>query len=645
MKMAAKVSKWVVLAVAGTLVLGLTGCGGDSEEAASADWLQQNGYEINTTDYLLAAEAGDLEAIELLREGGIAVDARDETSGDTALIRAAGTGQMEAIRHLLSEGAEVGLVNKVGRSALLLAAQEGHTEVVRLLLSYGADPAVKDSEGWNALTAAAYQGRDGVVEVLAGKMKGELDDAMLVASLQGHSGVVDQLLNRGAYVNTRSDGGQTPLMLAAKGGHLNVVQMLLQNGANPYALDRSDSTAAHLAKRGGHDAVAEFLLNPENGISTSAEQVERELVEASDVKSSIDGVVLQMPTGNEGTPDGYEVAGDGGGDQGLATTSNTPENATSAAAAANNAGDTEILAATTSITAAPASGKAHSGTAPMNHSADATPTSDVATESNAPKSPLDSMRMETYREKPLPVMLTSVEGETAEVRVLSKPELAASATSGGASASGAPSMMTGRPGSEAAATPTATATSGNTSVAASPGATRRLNAAANAANAAGFGGVPQQPVTAPGSSPSRATPPVAATAAADRESVQVHAGEMIAGTNYRVSGVSTKFVSSKEGKGKMVDVSEMTVEDTATGEKHMLVKNVPGRSADVYAVVMMQPGDQRYVVHEKDKFSAVNSRDQQEQFEVLEIRPTQVLIENLATRQVVTIERDRVAMQ
>jgi hypothetical protein len=89
----------------------------------------------------------------------------------------------------------------------------------------------------------------------------------------------------------------------------------------------------------------------------------------------------------------------------------------------------------------------------------------------------------------------------------------------------------------------------------------------------------------------------------------------------------------------------MTVENTDTGEKHLLVKGVPGRSQDTYAVVSMPPGDQRYVVHERDRFTAVNRSDQVEEFEVLEIRPTQVLIENLETREIVTIERDGVAMR
>ena len=598
-------SKWAVLAVAGALMF--TGCGSDdSEEAASADWLQENGYSVTTKDYLLAAEAGDLQAVELMRAGEIAVDARDEASGDTALIRAAGTGQMEMIRHLLSEGADVGSTNKAGRPALTMAAQEGHTEVVRLLLSYGADPTVKDKDGWNALTAAAFQGREGSVEVLAGKMKDDLDDSLLVASLQGHPGVVDQLLNRGAYVNTRSDGGQTPLMLAAKGGHLNVVEMLMSNSANPYALDRNDNTAATLAKRGGYGEVAEYLLQPENATQSSPEEAAKELVESSDADASIDGVVLMVPDAPNGeTPDGYELADAAGvgisenGEPQPIVDGDEASIADGSAVVAETTADTtvnEVVDGETPASAATAAGGA-------------SPSAANETKAEAERSPLLSMRMESYREKPLPVMLSAVEGDSAEVRVLSRPAASPNSTS----------KPTSAPVSRTAPKSSAAASRVNAAIANTTGAASTVT--------------PTNPTAAAAIAPSRP------------DTVRVREGEMIEGTNYRVTTVDTKFVSSKEGKGQLTDVSQMTVENTATGEKHLLVKDVPGRSAETYAVVTMEPGEQRYVVHENDKFSAVNNRDKMEEFQVLEIRPTQVLIENLSTRKVVTIEREGVAMR
>jgi ankyrin repeat protein len=635
-------SKWAVFAAAGALIF--TGCGGDdSEEAASADWLQQNGYSVTVNDYLLAAEAGDLQAVELMRTGGIAVDAGDEASGDTALIRAAGTGQMEMIRHLLSEGADVALTNKAGRPALTLAAQEGHTEVVRLLLSYGADPAVKDKDGWNALTAAAFQGREGAVEVLAGKMKDDLDDSLLVASLQGHPRVVDQLLNRGAYVNTRSDGGQTPLMLAAKGGHLNVVEMLMSNSANPYALDRNDNTAATLAKRGGYGEVAEYLLQPENASQSSPEEAAQELVESSDADASIDGVVLMVPDAPNGeTPAGYELA-DAAGEE--ISENGEPQPVVDGEAANAAEDSTPVAGATVDNAVDGATPSLASDAAPVIASADdeavvraavAASASADGTEAaadadaEAERSPLHSMRMESYREKPLPVMLSSVEGDSAEVRVLSRPSSSPKAASQPTSISN--SNLASKP----APISTASTVPQSTTVPQSSAAAARVNAAITNATGASL---PAAPAAASTSASNESI------ASSSPGTIRVREGEIIEGTNYRVASVDTKFVSSKEGKGQLTDVSQMTVEDTATGEKHLLVKDVPGRSAVTYAVVTMQPGSQRYVVHENDKFSAVNNRNKTEEFQVLEIRPTQVLIENLSTRKVVTIEREGVAVR
>jgi len=634
-----------MLAVAGSMFV--VGCGGDSEEESTANWLQENGYELTVKDYLLAAEVGDLKAVELFRGHGITVDERDVDTGDTALIRAAGTGEMEAVRHFLSEGAEVTAVNRSGRPALILAAQEGHPEVVRLLLSHGADLNVKDKDGWNALTAAAYQGRDGVTEVLAGKMPDQLDDALLVASLQGHGGVVDQLLNRGAYVNTRSSADQTPLMLAAKAGHLDVVEMLLRQGANPYALDRNEGTAANLAKRAGHAEVAEFLLHPQDLSPTRVEDATEELNEIADAKKAIDGAILELPPLEGDLPLSDELVDADRGESTLAdgeTAGNSVAGTAQLATSGSATGSTFTSADTARVTV-----DVKESIAPATVEGPATKSAGPGVDAAATSEPVKTAAVSVAATAAQKSVETAIEGTNA--------------TAGALTTAGQPDVASPVSKTSAPATPSLTA------------ATANRSAEVSASK------VEEEP-TVPAKSPLdgmkmeryRETPlPVMLTNVEGGEAevrmlatavpgvkgangaaavnlgeeptrVKVREGEMIDGTAYRVASVETKFVSSKEGKGELVDVSQMTVENTQTGEKHLLVKDVPGRSANTYAVVTMQPGNQRYVVHEHDRFIAVNSRDQNEEFQVLEIRPTQVLIENLKTRRVTTVEHDGVAM-
>ena len=84
--------------------------------------------------------------------------------------------------------------------------------------------------------------------------------------------------------------------------------------------------------------------------------------------------------------------------------------------------------------------------------------------------------------------------------------------------------------------------------------------------------------------------------------VLVEQGAIIPGTDYRVQEVTTRFVSSKEGKGRMVDVSRVKIEDTKKGSTHILVKDVRGQTSDTYAILTAPGSQYRYVVKAGDVF-------------------------------------------
>ena len=126
------------------------------------------------------------------------------------------------------------------------------------------------------------------------------------------------------------------------------------------------------------------------------------------------------------------------------------------------------------------------------------------------------------------------------------------------------------------------------------------------------------------------------------EPVKVEQGNIIPGTTYQVEEVTHKMVNSKEGKGKLVDVSQVKVKDTRTGSSHLLVKDVSGSTSDSYAILAAPGSDYRYVVKTGDTFRTdqpgVGVRD----YQVLDIRPTGVVIKDITTGQVMTVARDGV---
>lgn len=58
-----------------------------------------------------------------------------------------------------------------------------------------------------------------------------------VAASHGHDGIVAMLIERGAEIDARANGGITALHLAAAGGHVGVIELLLSAGADREAID------------------------------------------------------------------------------------------------------------------------------------------------------------------------------------------------------------------------------------------------------------------------------------------------------------------------------------------------------------------------------------------------------------------------
>ncbi|MFO0754572.1 MAG: ankyrin repeat domain-containing protein [Thermodesulfovibrionales bacterium] len=93
-----------------------------------------------------SAGRGDLEEVKKLLAEGADVNCRD-TIGWTPLIKAAWMGHLHVVRYLLEQGAEIDRQNDFGYTALMSAISSGHHPVVHYLLERGADVSLKDKYG------------------------------------------------------------------------------------------------------------------------------------------------------------------------------------------------------------------------------------------------------------------------------------------------------------------------------------------------------------------------------------------------------------------------------------------------------------------------------------------------------------------
>ena len=104
-------------------------------------------------------QTGNLENVRLLVEQGADLDQVD-SSGWSPLFWASYGGQLEIAQYLVEQGSTMDKATNYG------AASNGHLEVVRYLLEQGADKEKANQLGWTPLHRAAYMGRLEVAKLL-----------------------------------------------------------------------------------------------------------------------------------------------------------------------------------------------------------------------------------------------------------------------------------------------------------------------------------------------------------------------------------------------------------------------------------------------------------------------------------------------
>ena len=120
-------------------------------------------------------------------------------------------------------------------TALMRASFDGYTAIVDALLSSGVDVNARNRYGRTALYASLHR--------------------------KGHEEIVKLLLLHGADVNAITNDGETALMFASEKGHGEIVDLLLSSGANANPKTNDGRTALMVALGNGDDAIVNLLLS------------------------------------------------------------------------------------------------------------------------------------------------------------------------------------------------------------------------------------------------------------------------------------------------------------------------------------------------------------------------------------------------
>jgi ankyrin repeat protein len=202
-------------------------------------------------DFALVAAASVPEShasIDLL----VAHGGNVRTSGPayTALMAAAGNGDVDAVNCLLDHGADVKVKTPTGFTALVAAALSGNAKVVDLLLRRGADPnAVAELERGILQTPAGVAASMGHAECLQLLMAagadvnvqgGPFNHCALLGAATTPSKETVHLLLAKANVNATDWNGNTALDWAARRGETDIVKMLRKAGARSKPISHGD---------------------------------------------------------------------------------------------------------------------------------------------------------------------------------------------------------------------------------------------------------------------------------------------------------------------------------------------------------------------------------------------------------------------
>jgi ankyrin repeat protein len=93
--------------------------------------------------------------------------------------------------------------------------------------------------------------------------------ALHVAALRGQEAIVQELLGKGASIESEDTNGRTALGWASYGGHQGAVELLLEKGASRQIKDKFGYTPQVLAQRNGHNAVSDVFQSMRKASSSS----------------------------------------------------------------------------------------------------------------------------------------------------------------------------------------------------------------------------------------------------------------------------------------------------------------------------------------------------------------------------------------
>jgi uncharacterized protein len=211
------------------------------------------------SDVIAAVQAGDAEKLRKLLQDDASLAAGKDANGVSAVMHAFYYRRPEIAELLLAARSDLDIFE---------ATAAGKGDAVSEILERDSQ-AVKSwaGDGFTTLHFAAFFNRPDIASILirngadasAASKNGMKVTPMHSAAAAHSAQLVRILIESGAPVNTRQEGGWTALHEAAQAGDVEMVKTLLEHGADPQARSDSGKTPMEMAAAKGHEEIVKLL--------------------------------------------------------------------------------------------------------------------------------------------------------------------------------------------------------------------------------------------------------------------------------------------------------------------------------------------------------------------------------------------------